>query len=165
MPLAEKRPRMKRPQPISSLLESVFAGKPAQKRLREAKAWQFWEEAVGAHIASKAAPVAFRDGTLTVRVSGSAWMQQLSLMKLDIISQLNNAIGFPLVNDLFFRQGTILKKEDEHTAESVQKRSLSDFEKKQLQERTLTVADPELRQAFISLFSAHIAASPLKQAP
>lgn len=162
MLMAEKRPKMKRPLPISSLLESVFAGKPAQKRLREAKAWQFWEEAVGSHVASKATPVAFRDGTLTVRVSGSAWMQQLSLMKLDIISHLNDAIGFPLVNDLFFRQGTIQKKEAELSAVDVQKRSLSDAEIQQLRERTRAVSDPELREAFIALFSSQLAVTPPK---
>jgi hypothetical protein len=162
MVMTEKRPKMKRPQPISALLESVFAGKPAQKRLREAQAWQFWEEAVGSHIASKATPVAFRDGTLTVRVSGSAWMQQLSLMKRDIISHLNDAIGFPLVHDLFFRQGTIQKEEVEPAAGGVQKRPLSDAEIQQLRERTKAIADPELRAAFITLFSSQLAVSPRK---
>jgi len=156
---------MKRPLEISALLESVFAGKPAQKRIREAKAWQFWEEAVGSHIASKAAPVAFRDGTLTVRVSGSAWLQQLSLMKRDIISQLNAAIGYPLVNDLFFRQGTVHKAEDESPAVAIRKRSLSADEKKLLIERTSTVSDPELREAFISLLSSQLAVSPREETP
>ena len=160
--MAEKRPRMKRPAQIATLLETVFAGKPAQKRLREAKAWQFWEEAVGAHIASKATPVAFRDGTLTVRVSSSAWMQQLSLMKREIVGQLNAAIGYSLVNDLFFRQGTVHEKEAEPVAISIQKRSLSDVEIQQLRERTNAIADPELRDAFISLFSSQLAASPRK---
>ena len=161
--MAEKRPRMKRPLQISALLESVFAGKPAQKRIREAKAWQFWEDAVGPHIASKATPVAFRDGTLTVRVSGSAWLQQLSLMKRDIIGQLNDAIGYSLVNDLFFRQGTVHKNKDEPAAVGVRKRSLSDDEKKLLIERTAAVSDPEMREAFISLFSSQLAVSPRKQ--
>ena len=158
--MAEKRPKMKRPLPVSALLETVFAGKPAQKRIREAKAWQFWEEAVGSHIASKAAPVAFRDGTLTVRVSGSAWMQQLSLMKHDIISNLNDAMGEPLVTDLFFRQGTVHRREEELQSTGVQKRSLTDAEKKLLLERTAAVADPDLRDAFISLFSSQLAGSP-----
>jgi len=165
MQVTEKRPRMKRPLQIADLLETVFAGKPAQKRIREAKAWQFWEEAVGSHIASKATPVAFKDGTLTVRVSGSAWMQQLSLMKLDIISQLNDAIGYPLVNDLFFRQGTVHKKEDEPAAVGVQKRSLTASEQKLLSERTAAVSDPELREAFISLFSSQLAVSPREEIP
>jgi len=158
--MAEKRPKMKRPLQISALLESVFAGKPAQKRIREAKAWQFWEEAVGSHIAGKATPVAFRDGTLTVRVSGSAWMQQLSLMKPDIISHLNSAIGEPLVDDIFFKQGTIAKKNEERTESALPKRTLSDEEEKLLLESTSVVTDPELRDAFISLFSSQLAVSP-----
>jgi len=158
--MAEKRPKMKRPQSVSDLLESVFAGKPAQKRIREAKAWQFWEEAVGAHIASKATPAAFRDGMLTVRVSGSAWMQQLSLMKQDLIFHLNNAIGEPLVNDIFFRQGTIQKKKDEQSESVVPKRTLTDVEEKLLLESTSGVTDPELREAFIALFSSQLVVSP-----
>ena len=89
-------------------------------------------------------------------------MQQLSLMKLDIISHLNDAIGFPLVNDLFFRQGTIQKTEAELSATGVQKRSLSDVEIQRLRERTATISDPELREAFIALFSSQLAVSPRK---
>lgn len=160
-----KRPKMKRPLPVSALLETVFAGKPAQARIREARAWLFWEEAVGAHIASKATPVAFRDGTLTIRVSNSPWMQQLSLMKHDIISSLNAAMGEDLVTDLFFRQGIVHKWTDEPVDNVVKKRALSDREKKQLIECTSEVADQDLRDAFISLFSTHLAASPHKQNP
>lgn len=162
MLMADKRPKLKRPLPISSLLESVFAGKPAQKRIREAKIWQFWEEAVGSHIASKAAPVAFRDGMLTVRVSGSAWMQQLSLMKLDIMIQLNSSIGVPLVNDIFFKQGTVQEKITDRAESSLPKRTLSADEGKLLLERTSGITDPELRAAFIALFSSQLAVSPRK---
>jgi hypothetical protein len=160
--MADKRPKMKRPLAIAALLETVFAGKPAQKRIREAKAWQFWEVAVGAHIAGKATPVAFRDGILSVRVSSSAWMQQLSLMKPDIIAQLNSAISEPLVKDLFFRQGTVQQKAEELSIAGLPKRSLSADEKELLLEQTAAVADPDLRDAFISLFSSQLADSPRK---
>lgn len=152
---------MKRPAELSALLETVFAGKPVQKRLREAKVWQFWEEAVGSHIAGKATPVAFREGILTVRVSGSAWLQQLSLMKRDIIGQLNAAIGYQLVNDLFFKQGAIQKEESPPVA-GTRKRPLADVEIEQLRERTDVIADSELREAFIALFSSQLASSPSK---
>lgn len=161
--MAEKRKKMPRPLPVAALLETIFAGKPLQKRLREARAWQFWSEAVGAHIASKATPVSFRDGVLTVRVSNSPWMQQLSLMKSDIISSLNAAIGELLVIDIFFKQGTVSRTASELTAEPAAKRSLSDRERKSLAESTASVADPELREAFMSLFSSQLAASPRKQ--
>jgi len=86
-------------------------------------------------------------------------------MKLDIISQLNDAIGYPLVNDLFFRQGTVHKKEEEPAAVGVQKRSLTASEQKLLSERTAAVSDPELREAFISLFSSQLAVSPREEIP
>lgn len=163
--MAEKRPKMKRPLPVAALLETVFAGKVTEKRLRESRVWQFWEEAVGSHIAAKAAPASFRDGTLTVRVTNSPWMQQLSLMKADIISSLNSAIGEQLVTDIFFKQGSVVRGVDGPAEKAVTKRLLTDSEKKQLQECTAEVADPELREAFISLFSCHLAASPRKQNP
>lgn len=164
--MADKRPRMKRPLPVATLLEAVFAGKPAQQRLKEAKAWQFWEQAVGPQIAARATPVSFRDGTLTVRVSGSAWMQQLSLLKPDILRQLNGAIGEPLVKDLFFRQGTVRKMEEEQAVAAVQRRrTLSVAEKQLLEERTAAVADQDLRDAFMALFSSQLAVSPRKENP
>jgi predicted nucleic acid-binding Zn ribbon protein len=165
MQMAEKRPKMKRPLQVSALLETVFAGKATQKRIREARVWKFWEEAVGAHIASKATPASFRDGMLTVKVSSSPWMQQLSMMKADIVASINSALGEPLVTDLFFRQGVVHREANDPAEKTVEKRPLSDNEKKQLLECTSEVADQELRDAFISFFSSQLAASPRKQTP
>jgi hypothetical protein len=155
--MAEKRPKMKQPLPLAALLEAVFAGKPAEKRLREAKVWQVWGEAVGAQIAAKSRPAAFRDGTLTVRVSGSAWLQQLSLMKQDIIRHLNEAVGASLVTDIFFKQGSVSSQPEERPAAPPPKRKLSEAEKRQLAELAAPVADPELREALMALFSSQLA--------
>lgn len=162
--MAEKRPRMKRPLPLTALLEGVFAGKPVEKRLREARVWQVWSEAVGPQIAAKSQPAAFRDGTLTVRVTGSAWMQQLSLMKQEIIDQLNEAIGTTLVTDIFFKQGRL----DELPAESPAsppKRQLTAAERQRLAEAAAPVADPELRAAFMALFASQLADAPRNETP
>jgi hypothetical protein len=159
---AEKRPKMKRPMPISDLLESAFSGKPVQKRLRDIKVWQVWEEAVGAQIASKASPASIRDGVLTLRVKGSAWMQQLSLMKHDIIFHLNSIIGEQVVSDLVFKQGTINKIQDDLPEASPEKRQLSKHEKESLEEIVSPLKEQELRDAFISLFSSQLADSPRK---
>jgi len=157
---AEKRPRMKRPMPISDLLEAAFSGKPVQKRLRDIKVWQVWEEAVGAQIASKASPASIRDGVLTLKVKGSAWMQQLSLMKHEIISHLNSAIGEQVVSDLVFKQGIINKLHDELPEAPPEKRQLSKQEKEALEELVAPLKEQELREAFIALFSSHLAGSP-----
>jgi hypothetical protein len=156
MPMAEKRPKMKQPLQLAALLEAVFAGKPAERRMRESKVWQVWAEAVGAQVAGKSQPASFRDGTLTVRVSGSAWLQQLSLMKQDIIHHLNEAVGAPLVTDIFFKQGS-LSIHPEKSAEVPPKRKLSEAEKRQLAELAAPVADPELREALLALFTSQLA--------
>jgi hypothetical protein len=153
---------MKQPLPLAALLDAVFAGKPAEQRLRESKIWQVWEEVVGAQIAAKSHPAAFRDGTLTVRVSGSAWLQQLSLMKQEMIRHLNEAIGAPLVNDIFFKQGSLPTQAAKSVAPLPPKRKLTEAEKAQLAELATPVADPELRAALVSLISSQLAASSRK---
>ncbi|HXC93028.1 MAG TPA: DUF721 domain-containing protein, partial [Geobacteraceae bacterium] len=121
-----------------------------------------WEEAVGAQIASKASPASIRDGVLTLRVKGSAWMQQLSLMKHDIIFQLNSIIGEQVVSDLVFKQGTVNRFQDDLPEASPEKRQLSKHEKEGLKEIVSPLKEQELRDAFIALFSSQLADSPRK---
>jgi hypothetical protein len=157
MPMADKRSKMKQPLPLAALLETVFAGKPAEKRMRESKVWQVWGAAVGTQIAAKSQPAAFRDGVLTVRVAGSAWLQQLSLLKQDIIHHLNAAVGAPLVTDIFFKQGSVSNRPEESPEAAPPKRKLSAAEKQRLAELAAPVADPELREALTALFSSQLA--------
>lgn len=151
---------MKRPVPLGDLFEAVFAGKPAQKLLREMKIWQVWEDAVGQQIAAKALPAAFRDGMLTVRVSGSAWMQQLTMMKPQIIANLNNAAGEPLVREIFFKQGTITGKEPESAPYTPPARDLSPEETAWITSQGDRIADPELRRTMESLLRRHLKSLP-----
>jgi hypothetical protein len=159
---AEKRSKMKRPLPVSDLLESVFSGKPAQKRLRDIKVWEVWEEVVGAPIAAKALPASMRDGVLTLKVRGSAWMQQLSLMKHEIISRLNRTIGEEVVRDLVFKQGTIERLQPDLPETPPARRELSKQEKETLEQLVSPLKEQELRDAFIALFSSQLADSPRK---
>ena len=157
--MAEKRGRMKQPLAIAGLLDTVFNGLPLEKRLREARIWLVWNEAVGAQVAAKAGPVSLRDGVLTVRVAGSAWLQQLSMLKFEMIDQLNTAAGETIVRDIFFKQGGPVAPEQERPAERRRRRKLSPAEKERLLEMTEAVADPELRDTLIALCAAQLAGS------
>jgi len=157
--VADKRPKMKRPAHLADLLAAAFAGKPAESRLRETRIWQFWESVVGPQIASKAMPASFRDGVLTVRVSGSAWMQQLSLMKGQIAGQLNEEIGEPLVREIFFKQGSITRQ-PEDTPFIPTSRELTPEETAWVIEQGEQVDDPELRRALESLLTRHLRSLP-----
>lgn len=159
--MAEKRPKMKQLLPLADLLEAVFAGKPAEKRMRESKVWRVWGETVGAQIAAKAAPAAFRDGVLTVRVASSPWMQQLSLMKPDLIDHLNKALGETLVKELFFKIGTPSPSGDKAVVKKKKSRPITAAEQQWVCSQTEEIADPELRQALDSLLIRHLGASDL----
>jgi predicted nucleic acid-binding Zn ribbon protein len=155
---------MKRPAPLADLLAATFAGKPAQARMREMKIWEVWAGAVGGQIASRAIPASFRDGVLTVRVSGSSWMQQLSLMKGEIVSQVNDALGEQLVREIFFKQGSI-------AAEAAPQpfippsRQLSAAELAWIREQGAGIDDPELRRTLESLLTRHLQSLPPSDSP
>lgn len=59
-----------------------------------------WPDAVGPRVARRARAVSFQEGTLVVEVEGSAWLQELSILKRDLVCQLNRHLGSPHVRDL-----------------------------------------------------------------
>lgn len=151
---------MRRPAHLAELIAASFAGKPVQMRLRETKIWQVWESAVGPQIAAKAMPASFRDGVLTVRVAGSAWMQQLSLLKGQIAGQLNDAIGEPLVREIFFKQGSVTRQPPEEAPFTPPSRELTPEETDWISAQGEQVADPELRRTLESLLARHLRSLP-----
>lgn len=163
--MADKRPRMKRPAPLSDLLAATFAGKPVQSRFREMKIWEVWESAVGPQIAAKALPASFRDGVLTVRVANSAWMQQLSLLKTDIVSQLNGAIGEPLVREIFLKQGGITREPPPEAPFTPPSRDLTPEELAWIRDQGSGVTDPELRRTLEALLTRHLQSLPGSSLP
>src|SRR5207302_444042 len=48
-----------------------------------------WERVVGSAVASQAAPVALRDGNLTVVCRASVWAQELELMGPELVARVN----------------------------------------------------------------------------
>ncbi len=63
--------------------------------------WRVWDDAVGAAIARRAEPVRLRGRTLIVAVSSAPWIQELTLLKRNVIAALNERLPRPLVDDVF----------------------------------------------------------------
>ncbi len=63
--------------------------------------WKVWDDAVGAAIARRAEPMRLRGRTLVVAVSSAPWMQELTLLKRNIVAALNERLPRPLIEDLF----------------------------------------------------------------
>ena len=162
------RPRMKRPAPVSELLSTLFAGTPAESRLKEGAIWEVWDRTVGSQIASRAKPAAIRNGVLTVVVSSAPWLQQLSFLKDQIREKLNTALGEEMVKDIFLRAGSVQKEPAEASSRPILKkkpRPLTPEELEAIASATEELADPELRGALSALFSRHLADCPDQESP
>jgi predicted nucleic acid-binding Zn ribbon protein len=142
---------MRRPAAIGDILSGVFAGTPAEMRLREGRIWLVWDQAVGAKIASHAQPATFRDGTLTLNVDSAPWMQQLNFLKREMIAKVNAELGQEMVRDLYFKAGRVVRQAPEPKPEKEKRRPLSDQELSWVSEQAASVEDPDLRAVFENL--------------
>ncbi|MEJ2698369.1 MAG: DUF721 domain-containing protein, partial [Desulfuromonadales bacterium] len=95
---------MKTAAAAGSLLRQLLGQWGLDRKLREYRAWELWDEVVGPQIAARARPAKLRDGVLEVGVDQAFWMQQLQLMKPKILSSLNARLGEVLIRDIFWRR-------------------------------------------------------------
>jgi hypothetical protein len=102
-----RRPPLKTAAAAGSLLRQLLGQWGLDRKLREYRAWELWDEVVGPQIAARARPAKLRDGVLEVVVDQAVWMQQLQLMKPKILSSLNARLGEVLIRDIFWRRGRV----------------------------------------------------------
>lgn len=98
------RPRA-RPDRVADALRQVVQRIDPDRRLAAYRLWTFWSDVVGAAVAARAEPASYRDGVLSVRVAGAAWMQELQFMKDELRQRLNARLGAELIRDIYFVSG------------------------------------------------------------
>ena len=111
--------------------------------VRLAKAWP---EIVGEAIARRTEIVSLKFHTAVVKVSGAMWIQELNLMKSQILARVTQRLGDDVVRELRFVQGRLARRERPklRTVPRVTRKSIELPELK----------DPELRKAFERLIEA-----------
>lgn len=147
--MTEKVRRRSYPTPLRSVMGDLFSGTPIGQRLREARIWTLWEEAVGPTVASKARPVQFRDGVLTVAVTSAPWLQQLTFMKKDLVATLNRSCGEELVREIFLKAGTL--PSTTRPPKPAPPRTVTPLSSQRRQEILEATRDPELAQLLTRL--------------
>jgi predicted nucleic acid-binding Zn ribbon protein len=98
------RPRTP-PGRVADALRQVVQRIDPDRRLAAYRLWTFWADEVGPAVAARAEPAAYRDGVLSVRVHGAAWMQELQFMKEELRQRLNQRLGAALIRDIYFVSG------------------------------------------------------------
>jgi predicted nucleic acid-binding Zn ribbon protein len=97
-----RRLHRRAPRPFATALEGLASRlEPATTLARVQRSWPRVSTALP--VAAEGAPVALRDGTLTVACTASVYAHELHLIADDLIAALNGALGEEVVKTLRVR--------------------------------------------------------------
>ncbi len=88
---------------LGAAMNALVRSLGIDRKLREYDAVVRWEQIVGEQIARVTRPDQIVKGVLVVHVTASAWRQELTLRKTEIIRRLNEDLGEEVVKDIRFR--------------------------------------------------------------
>jgi hypothetical protein len=135
------------PEAIASTLGSLIDRLDTEGHFAIVRLVQAWPEIVGETIARRTEIVELKFNTAVVRVSGAMWIQELNLLRPEIIARLRTRLGNDAVRELRFVQGRLSRRSTRPQLRTVARAPRRAIELPQLK-------DPELRHAFESLIEA-----------
>ena len=92
-------------EPIGKILADVVRDLGLSKKLSEQRAVVEWEDIVGRKVAEHARAMKVDNGRLFVEVDSSVWSQELTMMKRNILRQINDRIGRKAIDNIHFVLG------------------------------------------------------------
>ena len=133
-----------------SLLKRGLSSPVKQHDVREV-----WESAVGKDIARNAKPAMLKKGMLYVHVKNSTWMQELSLLKENLIEAINSKLGREDVVEMRFKitEFSELKPETEKKRSAKEKLDLPSKVEQEIEDRVKHIEDPEIKRAMKNLMA------------
>jgi len=153
--MSSSRPPQRRALRAASILEELLEQRGMDQKLREYRAWQVWEQVVGAQIARHARPLRLREGVLEVRVDQPIWMQQLQLMAPQILAKLNRVLGEELIRSIFWRRGKLENRESAADTDPPAKPlpPLDEQSQERILQATSTLTDADVKSSLASLLA------------
>lgn len=92
---------------LQNVLGTYLRAKGLDREITRYRFVEHWPEIVGPDIAHRTQPECLRRGALVVRVTNSAWAQELSFQKQTILARLKQFAGpDEAVNDVLFYVGS-----------------------------------------------------------
>ncbi len=92
--------------PLGDVLTSLMTDGTLPYRPDDVEIWRVWKEVVGETYAENSQPSKIRKKQLTVTVSNSIWLQELTFYKETIIEKLNRKLGRKAVDKINIRVGS-----------------------------------------------------------
>ena len=131
---------------LSMTLGKLLKARGFQGRLHEYRIFGLWERSMGSMIARHAQPQSVRGKRLSLIVDSPAWMQQLTLLKPDIIEKLNKSLGRTAIKDITLKLGEI-PVDHERTPEEPTATPLDPDERATIEQYVAKITDVATRDA------------------
>ena len=144
---------------IGDIAKEIFSGlgsPKTKKRFKVAFAIERdWTKLVGAIAAKNVQFAGIRqDGTMMVLASTAAWMNEFSLLKLQVLKKVHRLPGGKMVKDIQIRAGERHRKvKPARVKKPPARRKLAKEERQKISRATETIADPHLRRAIERLYA------------
>lgn len=134
------------PLQLGGAIQQLLARLDANGRFDLVRLIRVWPEVVGNPIARRTEVSGLKFHTAVIKVSGAMWIQELTLLKVQILDRVRTALGDDAVRDLRFVQGRLSRREHPRLKRVTRNpRVAIDLP---------TLDDPTLRSAFASLIEA-----------
>jgi predicted nucleic acid-binding Zn ribbon protein len=131
---------------LSHTLGRMLKARGLGGRLDEYRVFGQWEKSVGQVIASHAQPQAVRGKKLTLVVDSPAWMQQLSLLKPQIVEKVNSTLGKETIKEITLRLGEVASRE-QPAEEPPVRTVLGQDEREKIEGYVRGIGDPAIKEA------------------
>jgi hypothetical protein len=132
---------------LSSTIERILNDRGWGAKLKEYRVFSLWQKAVGPGIARHSQPASIRGRRLTVMVDSSAWMQQLSMLKPEIIAKVNDRLGPDGIESITLKLGELERAEERPEEFQPAAGNLEAGELTRIEEHLAGIKDPETRDA------------------
>lgn len=93
--------------PVGDIISSLLTDGTLPYRPDDVEIWRVWKEVVGETYAENSQPSKIRKKQLTVTVSNSIWLQELTFFKETILENINKKLGRKAVNGINIRVGSL----------------------------------------------------------
>jgi len=95
------------PRTVREILTGVLSRLGLERDLDDYRIWEAWDELVGPAVARNAQPVRLDARRLVVAVKNNMWMQELGLLRTNLVERINEWMGRQVVSEIFLVVGQI----------------------------------------------------------
>ncbi len=132
---------------ISRTLEKMLKARGLGNRLSEYHVFRQWTKTVGPVIAQHAQPQQLRGKKLTLVVDSPAWMQQLSLLRPEIMGKMNKELGTAAIDAIALKLGEVVPQEGPTNSPAELHVQLDEGEREWIENCIRGILDPETKAA------------------